>query len=138
MKINTTFHVLVLFMAVLTFSMPFLTIAQEDSMKLKIKVVAERDAEADGKQLLWVGGTFLLGLVGSCVLGSVGLLGAALYQPAPPASRLLGKSPGYITVYTEAYRAKIQEIQVRSAVLGCLGGSIVSGCFLASLYRDQE
>ena len=89
-------------------------------------------------KLLWIGGNFLLGLAGGCVLGSVGLLGAALYEPTPPASRLIGKSPEYVLVYADAYHTKIRNIQVRSAVLGCLGGSIVSGCFWASRFSDQQ
>lgn len=136
MKINTTFHVLVLFMAGLIFSMPFVTIAQEDSWKLEARVAAERDAEADSKQLLWVGGTFLLGVVGNCVLGSVGLLGAVLYEPTPSASRLLGKSPEYVLVYADAYHAKTRQIQVRSAVLGCIGGVVVSTCIWAPRLVD--
>lgn len=136
MKINSTFHVFVFLMAVLTFSMPFIALAQEDQWKLEARVAAERDAEADANQILWIGGTFLLGLAGGCVLGSVGLLGAVLYEPTPPVSRLIGKSPEYVIVYTDAYRGKIQHTQVRAAVLGCLGGSIVSGCFWASRFSD--
>ena len=136
MKINTTFHVLVLFMAGLTFGMPFVTIAQEDPWKFEARVAAERDAEADAKQVLWIGGTFLLGLVGNCFLGSVGLLGAYLYEPVPPASRLMGKSPEYVLFYADAYHAKIRYIQIRASVLGCLGGSIVSGYFWASRVID--
>ena len=136
MKINSTFHALVLFMAVLVFSMPFITIAQEDSWKLEAKVVAEQDAEADTNQLLWIGGNFLLSLAGGCVLGTVGLLGAGLYEPSPPAERLLGKSPEYVLIYADAYRGKTKHIQVRSAFIGCLGGSVVSGCVLAAYFSD--
>lgn len=132
MKINTTFHVLVFFMAALTFSMPFITIAQEDQWQLEARVAAERDAEADTNQVLWIGGTFLLGLAGGCVLGSVGLLGAHLYEPTPPTSQLMGKSPEYILLYTDAYKAKSRELHLRSSVLGCIGGSVVSGCVLAT------
>ncbi len=137
MKIDTTFHVLVFFIAVLTFIMPFATVAQEDSWELEARVAAERDAEADSKQLLWIGGTFLLGVVGNCVLGSVGLLGAVLYEPTPPASRLLGKSPKYVLVYANAYHAKTRRIQVRSAVLGCIGGVVVSTCIWAPHFRGE-
>ena len=136
MKINTTFRVLVLFMAVLTFGMPFVTIAQEDMWKLEARVAAERDAEADAKQVLWIGGNFLLGVAGGCVLGSVGLLGAYLYEPVPPASRLMGKSPEYVLFYADAYKARAQNLQLKSAFIGCLGGSVVSGCVLATYLND--
>jgi len=51
-KLNTTFHIFVFFMAVLTFIMPFVTIAEEDPWKFEARVAAERDAEADTNQIL--------------------------------------------------------------------------------------
>ena len=138
MRISSIFHVLVFFMAVLMFSMPFVTHAQEDMWKLEATTAAERDAETDTKQVLWIGGTFILGLVGGCVLGSVGLLGAFLYELSPPTSRLMGKPPEYVLLYADAYKRKARDIQVRSSVLGCLGGSIVSGCVLASYLNDSR
>ena len=116
--------------------MPFVTIAQEDPWKLEARVAAERDAEVDTNQVLWIGGNFLLGVVGGCVLGSVGLLGAHLYEPTPPASRLMGKSPEYVLFYADAYKARARDLQLRSAFIGCLGGSVVSGCVLASYFND--
>ena len=140
MKIISIFHALVFLMAVLTFSMPFVTLAQENStqarnvgeihqvpVNLLAKAAAERDAATDANQLLWGGGTFGLAIVGGCLLGSVGLLGSYLYEPSPPASRLLGKSPEYILFYTEPYKAKVRNLRVRSSTLGCLGGSLVGG-----------
>lgn len=151
MKLNSTFHVLVFFMAALTLFMPFVTLAQENSSQIEsedvthqisvdvlAKTAAERDAEADTKQVLWIGGNFLLGLVGGCVLGSVGLLGAYLYEPPVPASRLMGKSPEYVMFYTDAYKAKSRDLHLRSAFIGCLGGSVVSGCVLASYFNDRK
>lgn len=137
MKVNSTFHVLVFLMAVLTFSMPFVAIAQEGQWELGVKIDAERDAEANTSQVLWIGGNFLLGLAGGCVLGSVGLLGAHLYEPPVPTSRLVGKSPEYVLVYADAYKAKARDLQIRSAFIGCLGGSVVSGCVLGSYYYSD-
>ena len=149
MKINTTFHVLAFLMAVLMFSMPFVILAQESSTQVEDKSVihqipvdvlakasAERDAEADAKQFLWIGGNFLLTVAGGCVLGSVGLLGAYLYEPVPPASRLMGKSPEYVLFYADAYKSRARSLQLRSAFIGCLGGSVVSGCVLATYLND--
>ncbi|MCY3549347.1 MAG: hypothetical protein OXH39_02725 [Candidatus Poribacteria bacterium] len=137
MKIKSTFHVFVFLMAVLTLSMPFIALAQEDQWELEARVSAKQDAEANTNQVLWIGGNFLLGLAGGCVLGSVGLLGAHLYEPPVPASRLVGKSPEYISTYADAYKAKARDLQIRSAFIGCLGGSVVSGCVLASYLNDQ-
>lgn len=114
-------------MAVLMFSTPLVPIAQENSWELEARVAAERAAETDTKQVLWIGGNFILGLAGGCVLGSVGLLGAHLYEPLVSASRLVGKSPEYILAYTSAYKTRSRDLQVRSAFIGCLGGSVVSG-----------
>lgn len=149
MNLNTTFHVLAIFMTVLMFSMPFALLAQESSTQVEDKGVihqipvdvlaktsAKRDAEVDTRQPLWIGGNFLLGLAGGCVLGSVGILGAYMYEPVPPASRLMGKSPEYVLFYTDAYKERVRTLRVRSAVLGCLGGSVVSGCVLASYLNN--
>ena len=140
MKINSTFHVLALLVAVLIFSMPVATLAQENlnrieskdvihqiSVDVLAKTTAERDAEADTKRIVWVGGNFVLGIVGGCLLGSVGLLGAYIYEPSPPVSRLLGKSPEYIMFYTDAYKAKARDLQLKYASIGCISGSVVAG-----------
>ena len=111
--------------------MPFIALAQEDQWKLEARVAAEQDAEANTNQVVWIGGNFLLGLAGGCVFGSIGLAGAMLYEPTPSISRLIGKSPEYISAYEDAYKAKARDLQIRSAFIGCLGGSVVSGCVLA-------
>lgn len=137
MKINSTFHAFVFLMAVLVFNIPFVTIAQVSSWELEARITAERDAGNDTKQVLWIGGNFILGVIGGCVLGSAGLLGAYLYEPPVPTARLMGKSPEYILTYSDAYRTKAQSLQVRSAFIGCLGGSVVSGCVLASYLNNE-
>ena len=48
---------------------------------------AEQDAESDAKKVSW----FFIGLFGNII----GVLIASIYQPTPPASRLLEKSPEY-------------------------------------------
>ena len=149
MKINSTFHVLVFLMVVLTFSMPFITLAQENSTQVGSKDVvhqipvdvlakasAERDAAADVNQFLWGAGTFGLAIIGGCLLGSIGLLGSYLYEPSPPTSRLLGKSPEYILFYSDAYKAKARSVQARASVLGCLGGSVVAIFLWAPIYNQ--
>lgn len=72
---------------------------------------AERDAEADTNPLIWMGAGFFLGVIG---------VGAAyLYQPSPPLSRLMGKSPEYVAAYTDTYKRKARDIQTRNALTGC-------------------
>ena len=140
MKIKSTFHALVFFMAALIFSMPIVSLAQENlnrieskdvthqiSVDVLAKTAAEHDAEADTKRIVWVGGNFVLGIVGGCLLGSVGLLGAYIYEPSPPISRLLGKSPEYTMFYTDAYKAKARDLRLKYASIGCISGSVVAG-----------
>ena len=138
MKIDTFFHVSVFFMAVLTLVMPLMAVAEIEPWRLEARVDAERDAEAEVKQVLWIGGGFLLGLTGGCVLGSVGLLGAGFYEPQVPASRLIGKSPEYILLYADTYRDRARVLQLRSAFIGCLAGSVVSGCIFVSYLNSQR
>ena len=141
MRIESIFHTFVFFMAVLTFSAPFIAIAQEiqlgpgttenQSVEVLlvnpvIKIQAEQDAAADTSKLLWFGGNFLASFLGTCVLGSVGMVIAYVLEPTPPASRLLGKSPGYVVLYSQSYRAKARNVQLQSAAWGCVTGTIVS------------
>jgi hypothetical protein len=73
---------------------------------------AEQDAESDAKKVRW----FFIGLFGNII----GVLIASIYEPAPPASRLLEKSPEYAAMYTDGYKAKSRSVQVRLSVMGLL------------------
>ena len=71
---------------------------------------AEQDAESDAKKVRW----FFIGLFGNII----GVLIASIYEPAPPASRLLEKSPEYAAMYTDGYKAKSRSVQLRLSVIG--------------------
>ena len=89
MKIRSTFHVFVFLTAVLTFSMPFVSFSQQNSvqveaetaasqdaftMSLEAKANAEQDAENDFSQLKWLGYGMCLGsgiTVIALVIGSL-------------------------------------------------------------------
>jgi hypothetical protein len=79
-------------------------------------MAAERDTQKDVNGVLW----FFSG----CISGPTGVIIAYVYQPSPPALRLLGKSPEYIAFYTDAYRAKAKSIQTSRAWAGCIALSI--------------
>ena len=114
MKIRSTFHVLVFLMAVLTFSLPFITFAQQAAVQAEQRKAiadAERDAEARVNKGLWFG-------VG-CLTAVIGTVLAYSLPPTPPAEQLIGKSPEYVDFYTQAYQAKAKSIQGRSAAIGC-------------------
>lgn len=127
MKIHSMFHVLTLVIVSLIFSMPLLTLAQENpiepaqSEQVQAIQDAERDAEAHISKGMWFG-------IG-CIFPGVGLLAPYFYQPAPPTSVLLGKSPEYIAYYTDTYKRKTQNLQFTSA----LGGCVTSGCLYGFL-----
>lgn len=116
MKIDSTFQVLVLFMAVLIFSTPTIAFAQQNSELADAVATAEQDAKADVNQRAW-------GVVGF-LCGAYTVAVAFTMQPPPPASRFVGKSPEYIRIYTQTYKAKVRSRQTGPAVLGCLGGTL--------------
>ena len=134
-KIKSPFKILALLMAVLIFSMPFVTFAQQNSLQAEAIIAAERDAATDVNQVVWFAGTFVLSVVGGCLLGSVGIIGSSVYQPSPPASRFIGKSSEYIIFYTEAYKTKVRDRQLVPSALGCLGGSIIAAIIWAPYYQ---
>ena len=91
MRRDARFHVLVFCMAVLAFSLPFATYAQQDSVpvaaetaaaqdanaiRLDAKVAAERHASLDINKLLWFGAgagiAIVGGTIGTCIGCAVG------------------------------------------------------------------
>ncbi|MYB01002.1 hypothetical protein F4X90_15205 [Candidatus Poribacteria bacterium] len=129
MKIDSTFHFWVLLMAVLTFGMPFVTLAQQLSVQAEAMNAAQRDAVARTNQNIWRAFGCFGGLLGG-VGGLAVIAGGYLYEPAPPASALLGKSPEYVAFYADAYTSKAKNIQTRGAIEGCVAGT----CVVAALY----
>ena len=149
MRISSTFHFFASFMAVLIFSMPFIVLAQENSVRASVIAAPEANAEAeavadankDVNRPLWFGtGCLISGLVFvplpswySCLLPPAGLTGTYFYQPDPPLSRLIGKSPEYVAVYTQTYKSKRGDIQARWASAGCVSGGAIVGALIVSV-----
>lgn len=126
MKTKLPFRVFTFFIVVLMFSIPFVTLAQ----RTDVQAAAEADATKDANKPLWFGtGCLLSGVAyllkpyGYFLL--IGGLGGYLYEPGPPASRLIGKSPEYIETYTAIYNRKRGEVQANYMGAGCLSGCIV-------------
>lgn len=130
MKINLIFFVLVFGVVVLTFSMPFPAFAQRNLVVAQAEADATADANKDVNKPLWFGtGCLISGLVflplpgwSSCLLPPVGLTGTYFYRPAPPVSRLIGRTPEYVDVYTSTYKTKRGSVQASWASAGCLSG----------------
>ena len=114
-KFKFLFQLLTLLMAVLTFSLPFVTLAQQN-LQAEAIAAAERDARNDVKPALW----FLGGCIGSFVV----LIVAYSYEPTPRATRLLGKSPEYVAVYTDTYIETARKRQTNSVLTGCVASCI--------------
>ena len=90
---------------------PLITLAQQIDV-VKVRLEAEIDARANTNSGLW----FLAGFLG----GIIGVAIAYIYEPSPPAVKLLGKSPEYVAVYIDAYRSAARKMQARWAWTGCL------------------
>ncbi len=127
MKIYSMFHVLTLLIVCLTFSMPLLTLAQENAVEPALSEQAqaiqdaERDANANVNRPMW----FMFG----CLFSGIGLLAPYFYQQPPPAAALLGKSSTYVAYYTDTYKRKTQNLQFAAAGTGCVLGALTTGCF---------
>ena len=109
-------------MAVLTFSMPFVTFAQQN-LQMEAIVAAERDAQNDVNKGLW--------FLGGCLSGIVVPMIAYGVELPPPVTRLLGKSPEYVASYTDAYKAKAKTLRVKSALGGCIVNGLAIVVFFA-------
>ena len=125
MKRGVISQLLVVLMVAMNVSVPLQCLAQQDSVALKAKADAEYDAEDDVNTALWLSAGGILGVAGTCLLGAVAVGGAYVYQPVPPADRLLGKSVEYVNFYTDAYKARIRRLQLVAATKGTVGGSAV-------------
>jgi hypothetical protein len=112
------FSLIVFLMAFLALSFPFVVLAQDDVGQARID--AERDAQSNVNGTLWL----LIGCVASPFF-------AYLSTPSPPAIALLNKSPEYVAVYSDTYRAKAKSIQQSKAWTGCIiGGLAYVACYV--------
>ena len=126
MKIGSTFHILVLFIALLGFSMSSVLFAQQNTERVEAIIAAEQDAKASVNQGNWW-------VYGSCLIGVI----AADKTPQPPAARLVGKSPEYVEAYTQAYEKKVQNLQRSAATPGCLT-TVFSAGILAMILSSLD
>lgn len=130
MKLNSMFHVLTFLTVSLFFSAPLMALAQsqtETTPELSVRVRdqaiqdAYKDVETDVNKPMW----FIIG----CIFPGVGLLSPYFYKPPIPASNILGKSPEYVTYYTDAYLQKRESVQFQTA-LGGQATFCMSWCLL--------
>lgn len=125
MKIGLTFQVLVFFVTLLTFSMPFVSLAQSSTpssseIQRQAALDAIRKAETSVNQRLW----FWTGCFGTFF----GYLTANTYHHPVPTVPLLGKSPEYVASYTDTYITETRKLQSQYALNGCMLGAALQIC----------
>jgi len=103
------FVVIAAVMSLMVFAMPIL--AQQDDF-MAGRMAGEQAARASTNGTLW--------LAIGCVGNVLGLIIAYVYEPNPPATMLLGKSPEYVAAYTDAYKTTAKSIQSSKALTGCI------------------
>ena len=118
--------VFILFLSLCIATFPMLVNAQEMEQAI---MQAQMDAAADINGFLWIGCGFLFPILA---------VGAAyLIEPSPRAARLLGKSPEFVAVYTDAYRQKAKGIRVTNSVIGCIGGAILYVIIISTVQSSE-
>lgn len=72
-------------------------------------------ANSDTNGTLW--------FAAGCILGVLGLVGAYVIEPNPPATALVGQDEQYVAEYTDCYQDTAGDIQQKQALYGCLAGT---------------
>ena len=67
----------------------------------------------------------LVGAAAGCLLPLLGIYNSPAH---PPSGRLIGKSPEYVELYTNTYKAKVRSLRTKFAA-----GGIATGCGLMIL-----
>ena len=81
------------------------------------RMAGEQAARANTNGMLWMA----IGCVGSWI----GILAAYIYEPSPPTTPLLGKSPEYVAAYTDAYKATAKKVQTGKVWTGCIVSAVL-------------
>ena len=160
MSKHYTFYTCLTLIVVLMFSIPSLSLAEQhqaENIIATAKYDAERDVNHDINKQTW----FTAGMVPVCLVATLTVLSlsseseagrlisvlgfiaplvgpiAAIAAPKPPTERFIGKSPEYISAYTDTYKSKARSIQMTSASLGVATGCGISiaGCIF---YLNQS
>ena len=123
-------------MAIMLFTMPFLTLAQQSDEAFQAIIDAKADVQSS-THIIWVFGSFLAASVSGCLGGSVVVGASQVYNSSPPAHRLLGKSPAYIMLYTETYQTGMKSSRTMFAMGGCIAGSLVAALIWGPYYQQS-
>lgn len=73
-----------------------------------------------------------------CLGGLLGVIVAYIYEPSPPASLLLGKSPEYVAAYTDAYKSAAKGAQAKNAWTGCIVSTLLYVVYVVLVVAAAE
>lgn len=121
MKINTIFHIFVIFIALFVLVIPQISVAQETSEIQEATADARRDAEQNVSPFAWGSAGF--------VCGCFAPLYVYMTTPEVPVGALLGKTPTYVNTYTQVYKENAKRRRLQAAAIGCAIGSAVSTAY---------
>lgn len=119
-------------MALLLFTMPLLTLAQQTDDAAQAIADATRDAKLADTQIWGAAG---------CFLGVTGMLIAYAVTPTVPPEKLLGKTPEYVAYYTSTYQKLVKKDRTTRATVGCAigtGTAVVVWTILLSAAQAQS
>ena len=69
-----------------------------------------------------------------CLSGGIPLLYTYIRNATPPAENFIGKSPEYVSAYTEAYKKEIKSTRLKYSALGFIASSVtLTGCIVIRL-----
>ncbi|MCG9127620.1 hypothetical protein JT359_08485, partial [Candidatus Poribacteria bacterium] len=117
MKYTLHVRAIALILFCIVFFIPVVAIALQDPVRNHAIADAERDAAAQVNKPIW--------FIGGCLGGILVIILANMHEPHPPASSLLGKSPEYVSYYTDAFRTKSRNLQTSQAIRGCAANCLV-------------
>ena len=115
---------------IMSFMLPAVPIMAQQEELMAGRAAGEQAANASVSGTMW--------LAIGCVGGLVGLIVAYAFEPNPPATQLLGKTPEYVAAYTEAYKETSKKIQVSKAWVGCIASTIASIVLSVIVYKLNE
>ncbi|HGE70588.1 TPA: hypothetical protein ENX78_07120 [Candidatus Poribacteria bacterium] len=73
-----------------------------------------------------------------CLGGLLGVIVAYIYEPSPPASLLLGKSPEYVAAFTDAYKNGAKSVQTKNAWTGCIVSTLLYVVYVVLVVAAAE